>query len=64
MSRSLRLTTIRNRIQVAVCSRVATDAAASDRLRTRLADEEPTEIRAPLALDDEPTEPHRRPRLR
>ncbi len=59
------LNAIRDRIRVAIASRVSTDPDASDRLRHRLADEEPTEVALPIVLaDDEPTEPLRRPRLR
>lgn len=58
------LAAIRDRIQVAIVSRVSTDPDATNRLRHRLADEQPTEVGLPILMpDDEPTQPLRRPRL-
>ncbi|GEM_PF-3318791 len=55
----------RDRIRVAITGRVSTDPDASNRLRHRLADEEPTDVALPIVLaDEEPTEPLRWPRLR
>ncbi len=64
MTRLTNLKTVADRIQVAVANLVSTDPEAADRLRARLADEEPTEMKLEMTVaDEEPTEPLRRPRL-
>jgi hypothetical protein len=50
---------------VAIAARVSTDPDASDHLRHRLADEQPTQVGQPIVFaDDEPTQPLRRPQQR
>ena len=64
MRRRMNLKAVADQIQVAVTNLVSTDPKAADTLRTRLADDEPTESIRPVGMpDEEPTVPLRRPRI-
>jgi len=57
----MNLKAVADQIQVAVTNLLSTDPEAAERLRDRLADDEPTESFRPMAMaDEEPTEPRRR----